>query len=369
MRLRRALPLAVLLLSAACGGDDDDGGVRLTPLVWTWVPVAGSVCGDGSPTGIGIEPGPGTSPNVLVFLDGGGACWEYLTCFQLKTASAGPFGAVQLDARIRDQRAGSVLDRSAAGNPYKDFTFVFVPYCTGDVHAGDRSQDYFGAPRRWYHKGRVNLSNAFEVLPTALAAPPKVVVSGASAGGFGSLVAFDLAKAAWPGATAYLVDDSGPPLANIPSATRLAWNAAWDLGTAMTGVCGAPCADSLAPIIPALAAKHPTDRFALLSSTRDDVIRGFFFNPVDLAQMPEATFEAALRGLAAAIEDDTPESPPGETHAFVVAGRTHPMLDRPGEFSSEGVALFEWLRRMVEDEADWASAIPPEPVASSSPAP
>jgi hypothetical protein len=35
------------------------------------------------------------------------------------------------------------------------------------------------------------------------------------------------------------------------------------------------------------------------------------------------------------------------------------MLDRPAAFTSEGVPLLEWLRRMVEDDPGWASAIPP----------
>jgi len=357
--LARLAAVAAAALFAACGHDDEK--TTLPPLVWTWVPLEGSVCSDGSPTGIGIEPGPGRSTNVLVFLTGGGACWETLTCFTFQTAAPGPYGKAQLDADIPRLTPGTIFDRSAPGNPYKDFTFVFVPYCTGDVHAGDRAQDYAGAPRRWFHKGRVNLGNAFAYLPTAIDAPPKVVVAGSSAGGFGSLLAFEMAKAAWPASKAYLVDDSGPPLANIPELTRLAWNAAWDLGTAVNAVCGAACATSLAPIIPALATRHPTDRFALLSSTRDDVIRGFFGDPLTLTQMPAPTFEAALRDLAAAIEDDTPETPPGETHAFIVAGATHPMLDRPGSFSSAGTSLFEWLGQQVEDDPAWAAKIPPEP--------
>jgi hypothetical protein len=356
-RLAPLAALAAATLAAGCGDDAEEPS--LPPLVWTFVPIDGSVCSDGSPTGIGIERGVGDSPNLLVFLDGGGACWETLTCFTFGTAKPGPFGEAQLAARIRDERAGSVLDRAAPGNPYRDFTFVFVPYCTGDVHAGDRAQDYLGAPRRWLHKGRVNLANAFAHLPGALETPSKVVVAGASAGGFGSMLAFDMAKRAWPSAKAYLVDDSGPPLANVPTATRLAWNAAWDLGTAVTAVCGTACESSLAPLIPALAAKYPADRFALLSSTQDEVIRGFFGDPLTLSLMPGPTFEAALRALAAAIEDDTPATPPGETHAFVVAGTTHPMLDRPGQFASQGTPLFEWLRQQVEDDPAWAAKLPP----------
>jgi hypothetical protein len=363
--MRPSLPrLAAVLLAAllaACGGSSTP---PVPPLTWTWVPIDGSVCADGSPTGIGVETPATPTDKVLVFLDGGGACWDYTTCFLAHTASSfGPFGANEMQAKIRDKRAGSVLDRDAPGNPFKDFTFVFVPYCTADVHSGDTTQTY-GSSTTLHHKGRVNVSKAFQHLATMIASPAKVVVSGSSAGGFGSLLAFTHAKAAWPSAKAYLVDDSGPPLANVPTATIAAWQLAWDMGTAVAEVCGLACATvppTLAPIIPSLAAKYPTDRFALLSSTQDAVIRYFFMDWADPNQlanggMPAAEFETALRQLATSIEDATP---PGETHAFVVTGTTHPMLDKPGSFTSRGVTLFEFLRREVEDDPAWSAEIPP----------
>ena len=53
--MRPSLPrLAVLLVAAAllaCGKKS----TPTPPLVWTWVPIPGSVCNDGSPTGIAIE--------------------------------------------------------------------------------------------------------------------------------------------------------------------------------------------------------------------------------------------------------------------------------------------------------------------------
>jgi hypothetical protein len=355
---------ALAALALACGSDDGDRAAP--PLVWTWVPLEGAVCSDGSPTGIGIERGPGPSPNVLVFLDGGGACWDTLTCFPPagipQLATTGPFGAADLEETIRVRRPGSVLDRSAPGNPYRDFTFVFVPYCTGDVHSGATVQRYPFSPRPWHHNGRVNVSKAFEHLATALEPPAKVVVSGASAGGFGSLLAFKKAKAAWPAAKGYLVDDSGPPLASIPTTTVAAWVAAWDLGTVVADVCGTDCATfppTLANVLPRLAKDHPTDRFALLSSTQDEVIRTFFGDVASLSPMAPQVFEASLRDLAAHIEDDTPATPPGETHAFLVRGTTHPMLDRPGAFVSEGTPLLDWLRQQVEDDPAWSARIPP----------
>ncbi len=352
--LDRLLALALLAFAAACGGDDKKNEVP--PPTWTWVPTSGSECSDGSQTGIGVQRGPGTSPNLIVFLNGGGACWDAFTCYTLHSATTGPYGAAELDRDVRAIPPGSIFDRTAPGNPYKDYTFVFVPYCTGDVHAGDAVQTYTGAPagQSWHHKGRVNLQKALDYLAANLPAPPKLVVSGSSAGGFGSLLAFDLASARWPSAKGYVVDDSGPPLANIPAPELAAWYASWDLAGAVTPICGptdcAPGTGDLSNVFPKLAAKHPTARMALLSSLQDGTMRSFF------GGMPAGEFENGLRALATKIEDATD---PGQTHAFVVAGTSHTMLGAPAAFTSQGVGLFEWLRRQAEDDPSWAPEIPP----------
>jgi len=46
---------------------------------WSYVPVDGMRCANGSGTGIGIQPG--TDPTTLLILvQGGGACWDFGTC-------------------------------------------------------------------------------------------------------------------------------------------------------------------------------------------------------------------------------------------------------------------------------------------------
>ncbi|HEX9050638.1 MAG TPA: pectin acetylesterase-family hydrolase [Anaeromyxobacter sp.] len=350
----RLAALALVALALACGGKKSP---PTPPLTWTWVPIAGSVCNDGSPTGIGIEASPTPGADVIVFLDGGGACWDYLSCYTLHTATTGPFGKDQLDARVKSV-AGTIFDRAAPGNPYKDYTFVFVPYCTGDVHSGDKTQTYIPATVEWHHAGRVNVANAFQYLGAQLEPPAKVVVSGSSAGGFGSLLAFTKAKATWPAAKAYLVDDSGPPLANIPSATVSDWVSSWGLDVAISQVCGTPCAGSppsLAPIIPELAKANPSDRFALLSSDQDQTIRGFFVDAANYYQpMSAADFLSGLQALVSSMD----AAPTANAHAFVVSGTSHTMLGNPAAFTSAGTALFDWLSKEVSDDPSWSSATP-----------
>src|SRR4051812_7393894 len=99
MRWRGGL-LAALLL-AACGTDSGrpdsgapglpdgggsaDGLISAAPGQWTWVPFGDSRCADGTATGIGVNLA-GPTARAIVFLEGGGACWDGFTCETLKTA-------------------------------------------------------------------------------------------------------------------------------------------------------------------------------------------------------------------------------------------------------------------------------------------
>jgi len=74
---------------------------------------------------------PGDSDKVLLYFQGGGACWnEVSTKAGFCTTDAVP---ASLDG---------VYDHSNPSNPYKDYTVVHVLYCSGDMHAGNVTRDY-----------------------------------------------------------------------------------------------------------------------------------------------------------------------------------------------------------------------------------
>ena len=357
-----ALAAAALLLLAGCGsgstGPSRSGTTAgdapapqpisgLQPGVWTWIDFPDSSCDDGSPTGIGVSPG--TGPDLVVFLNGGGACWDYLTCYVLSTAARGPFGRPQFEALQATLLPNSFLDRDLAGNPFREASMVFVPYCTGDIHGGDRVATYAGAggSRAYHHVGHANLVAFLRRVAVTWPSPRRLVLSGASAGGFGSVLNYETFRSLWPASRSYLIDDSGPPLEKgaVSQALLDAWYASWGLDSVLDPLCGAACRTDLSAGLAAVARKYPQDRMALLSSVRDEVISGYY-------QIDGGQLEAALGALAADVIAPAPNA-----RFFFVSGSTHTMLGKPVAFV-EGVPLLRWLEQQWTDDPAWTSQRP-----------
>jgi hypothetical protein len=143
---------------------------------WTWIPFDDAFCTDAveqpsgayqfgeSTTGLAISWGSTASTDLVVFLQGGGACWDFFTCggapeLVPKTASTGPFGPAEFARDIHDKYPRSWVRRENLPDTLRDATVVFVPYCTGDVHSGDAVTTYAPPlpgrePVTWHHVGR-----------------------------------------------------------------------------------------------------------------------------------------------------------------------------------------------------------------------
>lgn len=316
---------------------------------WTWVDFPESQCHDGSATGIGVNPG--TSTNVVVYMNGGGACWDYQTCFVLRTAALGPYGATQFNQQTAGLPAGTIFDRGDPANPFKDWSFVFVPYCTGDLHGGDNVASYMnnGTTMQFHHKGRANLEAEVPRIAGTWPSPGKLVVTGSSAGGYGAAINYDLFRRYWPTGASYMLDDSGPPL--LPDdAPALAgfvksWYTSWNLGKAIDPLCP-DCMNDLSQLATATSRKYPNDRMALLSSEQDQTIRGY-------ALLSANGFQTALNNMATTVLD-----PLANYRYFFVAGQTHTMLGAPAGFSQQGTSLKTWITQMVNDDAGWKTLKP-----------
>jgi hypothetical protein len=365
------LALLVTLALGACGGDKKSPPTSTPPSAppptepiqaprntWTWVDFPDSSCGDGSTTGIGVNPGD--SSNVLVFLEGGGACWSYDTCVGPGARVLRAFGSAEFAIVSTTLQSGvtfqhSVLDRAEALNPFRDWSFVYVPYCTGDVHAGNNVMLYQGpqgTTHPFHHVGHQNVQAFLKRLAATFPGPGKLVVSGTSAGGFGAVANFDTFRTFWPTGQLYLIDDSGPPLEGSEAAARIGFfDRSWNIYQALDAFCP-DCRQDLSNGFVALSAKYPEDRISLLSYQRDSVIPLFFSMTPDL-------FAARLLVTTQVID------PLPSTRYFLFGGTAsgspsgHTLLRSPASFTLDGVGLWDFIGQQVNDSSDWSAHAAP----------
>ena len=123
---------------------------------------------------------------VVLFLQGGGGCWSAETCdpedeLYRTTIAEGPIAE------------GGVFDFADERNPFADYSFVYVSYCTGDAHIGNTTTEY--APDLTIqHKGFVNDAAALDYLAATFPAATEVAVIGESAGAVASPLMADSSR-------------------------------------------------------------------------------------------------------------------------------------------------------------------------------
>lgn len=367
-----------------------------TPVgTWTWVPVDGSECGAGARAGLGINRASG-SDELFLFLQGGGACWNTGTCvpsFQqfgplcdygniclLDAAGANqptathvtepdPFpsdGGGWFPRELATIERSLALDRTRPENPFRDATFVYVPYCTGDLHAGAATKDYlykpgaFDQPRTFtmHFSGAKNMDAYLARLKATLPDVKRIWLTGVSGGAFGATLNLDRVRRAFPNAEVHLLADSGP---FVPTPHFDQWMSEWKLQTPV----GCTDCDAGFPSIAAhLSTTWPDSRLALLSYDEDKVISWFFYAPPGAANFlnpPTQTFKTNL----GALEDRADLTM--NAKYFVVPGTEHVLfgdygvtqadggLSAPRRSRDGGTDLRAWINAWATGDAGWQS--------------
>jgi hypothetical protein len=312
----------------------------MTPAdTWTYVPIPGGACGNGSAYGVAVNRST-TSSRVLVYFQGGGACWDNLTC-----------NIVPLASHINDTLSGADVigeavdledyhfSREASVSPFADATFIYLPYCTGDVHSGDRINEYDRATI--HHVGYRNVSGVIGGLVSAFADAERLWVVGSSAGGYGTLVNWYRFREAFPAVRVDALDDSGPPV-DIDSSRWTAMIASWEV-PAPTG-----CPECLEALSNVTAYYQRTvtdgDRFALLQYTQDDTIRNY-------TALSATALSTAVNALS------TPFAATTSHRVFILNGASHVVLTNPSR-TSGGVVASDWVRAFATDGAGWDNVAP-----------
>jgi hypothetical protein len=344
----------------------------LTSGTWTWVPFAGALCRDGSSTGIGVNIG--TSSNVMIFLEGGGACFNFESCDDYNPSSFSEADFMSLTTTGYTGAGGSylanvgILDRTNAANPVQDWSFVYVPYCTGDVHGGNNVASVPGltidgktAPPQHF-VGWVNMSLYLDRLVPTFPGAKQVLLSGMSGGGFGAAVNYPQVAKAFGSTPVTMLDDSGPFFEDPYLAVCLQneVRALWGLDKTLLPECGGDCSNPSSYFLDYVlhyVKAYPKVDFGLADSTDDGTITNFFGFGADdckiATQETGAVFTAGLLDVRAKLAS---QANYGE---FVFTGTDHTSI-QGAEFytrtagGAEGgapVLMTDWVTGLLSGTA------------------
>ncbi|HUQ01209.1 MAG TPA: pectin acetylesterase-family hydrolase [Kofleriaceae bacterium] len=362
--------------SVGCGGGDDGGGgdddgvdvdaannaggpptLAGTPGTWSFVDTPGSSCMNGSQTGFGVNLG--TSGDLVLYMEGGGACFNSFTCSSV--AHQNGFGAGDLANAVRQGGTAGIFDRTSAANPLKDATFVFFPYCSGDVFGGsaEGGTGFGGRTQVGYDNVGLWLD---QIVPQS-GPVGRVIVTGSSAGGFGALYNFDRIEKRFEDKTVFLIDDSGPPMGDmwLTPCLQTQMRTSWKLNETLPDDCDA-CqggdGGGLVNALPFLADRHSDRRLALISATQDGVIRSFYGfgypNCNSIQPMPAQAFSDGLTNLRDVVLA-------GKSNFKVMSYTSTSHVWLFNDFNTTmtgGVTLGAWLTAMLDGSSSWDHAGP-----------
>ncbi|MBK9002006.1 MAG: hypothetical protein IPM35_40290 [Myxococcales bacterium] len=316
--------------------------ITAPPLTWTWVDFPNAKCRDGSSTGIGVSLNP-ASTKLVIYLQGGGACFNAATCAK----NPSHFGA----SDFAQLGAAGIADRSQAANPVKDWSMFFVPYCTGDIHIGNNPNGggVAGVPANQRFVGYANLSEYLSrIIPTVPGAT-QVLLTGESAGGFGSLLNYVHVQKAFGNVPVTVIDDSGPPLAATwtPACMQNGLRLLWGLDATLLGECGSACPkpdDYFESYVNFAAGLAPQRNLALISSLGDEVIAWFLgFGQNGCT----STTALSASQFQAGVEDfrDRVVKPFPNFGTYYLPGTEHTYLTSSGFYSISvgGTKLSAWM--------------------------
>ncbi|MXW88328.1 MAG: hypothetical protein F4Z54_02045, partial [Acidimicrobiaceae bacterium] len=150
---------------------------------------------------------------VVFYLEGGGACFSLESC-SFTTGNYDP-DVDPSDPSEDPSNAGGIFDFDNPLNPLRDYSFVGVPYCTGDVHLGNATTDYGGGDV--HHNGFVNATTALAEAVERFGGATEVVVAGTSAGSASAASPPYSAADAWPEAGITVLADASGAYPSVPA--------------------------------------------------------------------------------------------------------------------------------------------------------
>jgi hypothetical protein len=313
------------------------------------VPGGDTICARGDEYSFFVRPGE--SDDLMIYFQGGGACWNGVNCeegFRFPPDAEGPLFKEAVAEDESDSYNQGVFDFENADNPFADYSVVYVPYCTADVHTGD-SQVEFEGQNGSYTINFNGVNNARSALNWAyenFTEPSSLFIAGGSAGAYGSIYHAADIMTNYEGVPATQLGDAGVGV------TPRAWEGlgTWGLYDNLPDYI-----EELADVTPerysirlhyaSTARAFPENQFGT-----DGVQIGFFLlqgggaSPAEAGANWVANSRSIMSGLQGSLNNFA---------GFTSGGSAHTILDTPDFYTYEvgDLRFRDWVADLLTSEA------------------
>lgn len=270
--------------------------------------------------------------DLLVYFEGGGACINRTTC-QPGSTWFKAFAVEEADFYFRYFNRG-IFDFDDPANPFRDYSVVWIPYCTGDAHIGSAVREY-GDDLSIQHKGFANAQAVLRFIQQRIAKPESIFVTGCSAGSVGSAVAAPYFIEAYPDTPLVHLGDSMGGLFTNPLDIEQFWGAQASLPDWIPDTPSAS-AFVLPRYYTALAQHYPQVTFAQYNSQFDRLQSLYMLNP-----FIGGFINNSMTQISAAAQN---------FRYFVAGGNQHCILQWEDFYSyaAEGQRIADWVRDLAQ---------------------
>lgn len=287
---------------------------------------------------------PGLPDKVMIFLNGGGACWRAQEC----DPRGKPTYTMTADSANDVSVRSGLLDVANESNPVRDYTLIFVPYCTGDVHLGTRQVDYDvkGSEKTISvrHGGGANLEAVLDWVYANIHNPRTMFVTGVSAGAIPSPVVAEKVARHYPRArVVQLGDAAGGYHADMVPALMAGWGASEYLADDPAFRALDSASFTFERLYTGAARVAPRVRYAQVNTT-EDATQLYFLTLLGVRGTPLTTLLATnLDEIRSAVPSFRSYTAPGKAHTLLRSNAVYTT-------TVDGVAFKDWLTALVNGD-------------------
>lgn len=280
---------------------------------------------------------------LVVFFNGGGACWAGQTCDPAVEPTTYVPSAQMGHNDPRNHKGIFDLDNTA--NPVGDWSMLFVSYCTGDVHLGETDKTYSkpdGSEITIRHRGHVNAHAALAWMKENIGDAKQVLVAGSSAGAIAAPVYAGVVSKIYPGAAVQQLGDGAGGYSS-PEIGGLLTN--WGVTDILPSwlPLEADTVTNFNVLYEGAAKAFPEVSFAQYDAAHDGVQIGF---------QQALQGSTALHEQMVANRNALSDAIPGFA-SFTAGGAEHTILRAPYlySYSANGTSFVDWLGALVAGDA------------------